>query len=109
MKLLYDMVDHPRFKMMIDTTAMCVAGETIDQWFDVFGRENILHTHFQDCDPYGHRIWGEGTQDLNGFLKALYDNGYQGLLSQELTVRDYYKDPMSYDRRNVANLRQYLY
>lgn len=109
MKLLYDMVDHPRFKMMIDTTAMCVAGETIDQWFDVFGRENILHTHFQDCDPYGHRIWGEGTQELNGFLKALYDNGYQGLLSQELTVRDYYKDPMSYDRRNVANLRQYLY
>lgn len=109
MKQLYDMVDHPRFKMMIDTTAMCVAGETIQQWFDVFGRDTILHTHFQDCDPYGHRIWGEGTQDLNGFLKALYDNGYKGLISQELTVRQYYADPFAYDRRNVANLEQYLY
>lgn len=109
MKELYDMVRHPRFKMMIDTTAMCVSGETIQQWFDVFGQENILHTHFQDCDPYGHRIWGDGAQDLNGFLKALYDNGYTGLISQELTVREYYHDPFFYDSRNVANLNQYLY
>lgn len=109
MKELFDLVDHPRFKMMIDTTAMCVSGETIQQWFDMFGSENILHTHFQDCDPYGHRIWGDGTQDLNAFLKTLRDNGYKGLLSQELTVRDYYQDPFFYDSRNVANLNQYLY
>lgn len=106
---LYKMVDHPRFRMMIDTTAMCVSGETIQQWFDAFGAENIIHTHFQDCDPYGHRIWGDGDRDLNAFLKALYTNGYTGLISQELTVRDYYADPFRFDRRNVANLSRYLY
>ena len=47
MKRLFDLVDHPRFKVMIDLTAMSVSGETIQQWFDVFGKENIVHAHFQ--------------------------------------------------------------
>ncbi|MFR3284460.1 MAG: hypothetical protein ACLTR6_09065 [Clostridium fessum] len=46
MKRLFDLVDHPRFKVMIDLTAMSVSGETIQQWFDVFGKENIVHATF---------------------------------------------------------------
>ena len=34
-------------KILIDTTAMSVAGETIDDWFEVFG-DDIWHTHFID-------------------------------------------------------------
>ena len=109
LKKLFDMVDHRRFKVMVDITAMAVAGETVQQWFDTFGTENIIHTHFQDCDPYGHRVWGDGNQNLNDLLKAFKDNQYEGLFSQELTVRDYYADPYHHDKRNITVLDQYFY
>ena len=107
-KRLFDMVDHPRFKVMIDITAMTVCHETIQQWFDVFGSENIVHSHFQDSNPYGHLIWGTGTNDLGQFLKVFYDNNYQGYFSQELTVMDYFMDPFRYDRPNIYTLDQYF-
>ena len=44
---MHDEVNHPNLKVMIDTTAMGVAGETIDEWFDTFGDE-IIHMHFID-------------------------------------------------------------
>ena len=100
-KEIYDKVDHPCFKAMIDTCAMGVAGETIQDWFDAFGSENIIHTHFIDGTPYFHMIWGEGRRNLGADLKALYDNHYQGLISQELTVAGYYLDPFEYDRKNL--------
>ena len=107
-KRLFDMVNHPRFKVMIDITAMTVAGETVQEWFDIFGTENIIHTHFQDSNPYGHHIWGNGTDDLPDYLKTFYENGYTGYFSQELTVADYYLDPFKYDRQNCYVLRQYF-
>ena len=94
---------------MIDTCAMGVAGETIQDWFDAFGSENIIHTHFIDGTPYFHMIWGEGRRNLGADLKALYDNHYQGLISQELTVAGYYLDPFEYDRKNLEAFSEYLY
>lgn len=108
MKQLFDLVDHPRFKVMIDLTAMSVSGETIQQWFDVFGKENIVHSHFQDCDPYGHYIWGEGKRNLRKDLEDMVKNGYEGYFTQELTAPAYYLDPFRYDKRNVQNLRMYM-
>ena len=46
-KRLFDTVNHPNFKVMIDLTAMCVQGETVQRWFDTFGAENIIHSHFR--------------------------------------------------------------
>lgn len=108
-KTLFDMVDHPRFKVLLDITAMAVAGETIQQWFDIFGSENIIHSHFQDSDPYGHKVWGDGMHNLGEFLKTFKENNYQGLFSQELTVKEYEQNPYFYDQRNIAVLSQYFY
>ena len=44
-KRMLDEVNHPNLKAMIDTTAMGVAGESIDQWFEFLG-EDIIHMHF---------------------------------------------------------------
>ncbi len=107
-KHLFDEVNHPAFKAMIDLTAMSVAGETIQDWFDAFGAENIIHSHFQDCDPYGHYVWGDGKRSLYEDVKCMLDNGYQGLFSQELTDRSYYADPYYHDQRNMRNLRMYF-
>lgn len=108
LKTLFDRVNHPRFKVMIDTCAMGVAGESIQDWFDTFGTENIVHTHFIDGNPYGHLVWGDGNHNLEKYLKALKDNGYTGLLSQELTDDPYYSDPFFYDQRNMKNLLRYM-
>ena len=108
MKQIFDGVNHPNFKVMIDLTAMSVAGESIQDWFDVFGKENIAHAHFQDCNPYGHYIWGEGTRNLQKDLEVMIRNGYEGYYPQELTDPAYYFDPFRYDKRNVQNLRMYM-
>lgn len=108
-KMLYDAVNHPNFKVMIDTCPIGVAGETIQQWFDTFGSDEIIHTHFQDGTPYYHLIWGEGKRNLGDDLKVLHDNGYKGLLSQELTLANYYQNPFEYDQRNLDVFSEYLY
>lgn len=104
---MLDEVAHPNLKAMIDTTAMGVAGETIDQWFDVLG-DDIIHMHFIDGNPYGHLIWGDGNHDLGEFLEALKRHGYTGYLGQEITEFDYFNDPAAADQRNMKAYEPYI-
>lgn len=100
-------VDHPNLKAMIDTTAMGVAGETIDQWFSVLGKD-IIHMHFIDGNPYGHLIWGDGNHNLQEFLEAINRNGYTGYLGQEITEFDYFKKPDEADMRNMKAYEPFI-
>ncbi len=106
-KRMFDEINHPNLKVMIDTIAMGVAGETIEQWFNVF-KHNIIHTHFVDGNPYGHLIWGDGEYDQESFLKALKDNGYNGYLGQEITEFSYFKDPGEHDMRNMKSFEKFI-
>lgn len=106
-KRMFDEINHPNFKVMIDTIAIGVAGETIQQWFDVFNN-NIIHTHFVDGNPYGHLIWGDGKHDQESFLKTLKDNGYKGYLGQEITEFSYFKDSASHDIRNMKSFERFI-
>jgi len=99
-KRMLDEVNHPNLKAMIDTTAMGVAGETIDQWFSVLG-EDIIHMHFIDGNPYGHLIWGDGNHNLEEFLEAVNRHGYTGYFGQEITEFDYFQNPEKADKRNM--------
>lgn len=106
-KRMINEVNHSNLKVLIDTTAMGVAGETLKQWFDAFGKE-IIHMHFVDGNPYGHLIWGDGHHNLEEFLTVLKDNNYNGYLGQEITDPKYFKDPMSHDMRNMKNFEKYI-
>lgn len=106
-KRLYDEIHHPALKIMIDTTAMGVAEETPKQWFETFG-SNIVNTHFIDGTPYGHLVWGDGTQPLEEWLQILKDYGYSGLLGLEITARQYYDDPAAADRQSMEILSKYI-
>lgn len=77
--------------MLIDTTAMGVAGETLEQWFQTFG-DKIIHTHFVDGNPYGHLIWGDGCRNLEDDLTICQKYGYTGGFGQEITDQKYFKD-----------------
>jgi protein FrlC len=106
-KRMFDEINHPNMKILIDTTAMGVAGETLQDWFDVFGRE-IIHMHFVDGNPYGHLIWGDGTHNLEDFLMTLKKNDYTGYLAQEITDARYYKDPAAHDIRNMKAFEPFI-
>ncbi|MBQ3267551.1 MAG: TIM barrel protein [Atopobiaceae bacterium] len=104
-KRMFDEVDHPNFKILLDTVPMSIEGETVQDWFDVFG-DNIRHMHFVDCNPYGHLVWGDGNRDLEAWCKALADNGYDGFLGQEITDGKYYDDPREADRQNMEHYKR---
>lgn len=103
---MFEEVNHPSLKIMIDTTAMAVAGETVEQWFKVFGRD-IVNTHFVDGTPYGHLVWGDGQQNLEEWLTVLKRYGYTGLLGLEITHRRYYQQPEAADRKNMTVLEMF--
>lgn len=106
-KRMVDEIHHPNFKAMIDTCPMGVAGESLQQWFDALGSD-IVHMHFIDGTPYGHLIWGDGKHDLQAWLETLRRNGYQGLLSQEITAAAYYREPAEADIRNFRRFEPYM-
>lgn len=107
MKRMYREVNSDNLKILIDTTAMSVQGETLDQWFDEFG-DNIWHTHFIDSNPYGHLYWGNGNRNLQEYLEALERHHYKGCLGQELTEFDYFDNPKEVDRKNMEAFSPFI-
>ena len=104
---MFEEISHPALKIMIDTTAMGVAGETPEDWFRVFGCQ-IVNTHFIDGNPYGHLAWGDGKQPLEEWLQTLKKYDYQGILGLEITARRYYQDPAACDLQNMNYLSKFL-
>ena len=64
--------------------------------------------HFIDGNPYGHLIWGDGTHDLEEFLRALKRHNYMGYLGQEITEFDYFNIPAAADLRNLKAYEPYI-
>lgn len=106
-KRMFTEINHPVLKIMLDTNPMAVANETIWKWFETFG-DNIQNTHFIDCTPYGHLIWGDGTMPLENMLQCLNHYNYTGYLCQEITDMRYMQDPMAADLRNMQTLLRYV-
>jgi fructoselysine 3-epimerase len=101
-------INHSSLQIMIDTVAMRVAGETMQQWFEAFG-SHIKHMHFVDgkssCD---HFAWGDGDYPLEDFISCLNKYNYAGYLSQEITAPEYLDDPISADRKNMRTLGRFI-
>jgi fructoselysine 3-epimerase len=76
-------VGSPALGVVIDTVAMAVAGNSINDYGDAFG-DRIRHVHLVDGAPAGHLAWGDGTMDLRGILRDLSDLEYQGAMTFEL-------------------------
>ncbi|HML38666.1 MAG TPA: sugar phosphate isomerase/epimerase family protein [Bacillota bacterium] len=100
-------LDCDNIKPMIDTCAMAVAGESMEEWFHTFGSE-IVHMHFVDGTPYFHLAWGDGDRSLDGYMAVIKANNYQGALTQEITDGRYYDDPAKADEQSYRILRGYM-
>ena len=92
LKAYLDAVNHPQLKVCIDFGAMARVNNTIQDYFDAFGKD-VIHTHFVDGKPTGHLAWSDGTRDLKQDLLDLEANGYHGYLSLETATSRYYEKP----------------
>jgi len=100
-------INSASLKLMIDTVSMGVAGETLDQWFETFGRD-IIHLHFIDGRPYGHLAWGDGNFSAEKMIQILNDYNYKGFLGQEITEPYYFENPRETDQKILQNLRDFI-
>jgi protein FrlC len=104
-KKLFDAIDHPSLKIMVDTVATGFAKETIQQWFEVFAKD-LIHMHFIDGDRRtdAHYIWGDGEYSLEKELQCLADIHYTGYLVQEVVGDKYLRDPILADLENMRSI-----
>ena len=107
LKKMLEEIHHPSLLPMVDTCAMCCAGENLEEWFEAF-HGKIAHMHFVDCDPQGHLIWGDGKQQMGKWIEILNRYQYTGYLGQEITDEKYYTDPAKADCQNMKNFEQYI-
>ncbi len=89
----------PSLCVTLDIAAMCEAGETIHQWFDLFA-DRIIYVRLSDGRKASARcICGEGIFPMARFLCQLQSHGYCGPLALPLGG-DAYDDPSRADEQN---------
>lgn len=94
-------------KPMIDTCAMAVVGERMEEWFAAFSGE-IAHMHFVDGTPYGHLAWGDGNRSLAEYMEVIRIYEYRGYLTQEITDGRYMECPAQADEQAYRILSEYM-
>ena len=102
---LISRVSNPAVKVCLDTKPVCCAGETIQQWFDAFGKD-IVYIHFTDGKPGGRLAWGDGLFPLDTFLSCIRKNGYIGPLG--INTAGYWQDPAAAASKNYASFEPYF-
>lgn len=108
LKKLFSEVGSKQLKAVIDTVSIGAAGETIEQWFDAFGRD-IVHIHFADGRNDGnHLAWGDGCFPLAKYLHQLNERGYEGLISSNISTRRYFTNPVATDKKNYIALSKHF-
>ena len=106
-KRMIEAVDHPALKACLDLGAMAVAGDTIDDYFDLLG-DDVAHVHFVDvaADGTTHLAWGDGDRDMRADLDRLVARGYRGVVSAETYDGRYFADPAAADAQVMAEYRR---
>jgi len=106
-KRMFNEINHPSLKIMIDNIASGAAGESLDSWFQAFG-ENLIHMHFLDGDPWLHNIWGDGNTSLAEQISTMNKHNFAGYLVQEVADEHYFTDPFAADKLNFRVLERFI-
>lgn len=101
LKELIDAVGEDSLAVGLNIVTMSEAGETIDQWFDLFG-EKIVHVRFSDGRTgEAYFACGEGIYPVERYLEQLGHRGYCGAIALPLTMNmNAIEDPAEADAKN---------
>lgn len=92
-------VNSKYLNICIDLGAASVAGDSIDEYFKIFG-ERIKHCHFVDVGEDTHLAWGDGNRNMLEDLKVFERYKYEGYLSLEIANSRYHKKPFLADEQS---------
>ena len=104
---MFKEINHPNLKVMVDNIATGAAGESLDDWFQAFGK-NLIHMHFLDGDPWLHNIWGDGNTSLAEQISTMNKYNFDGYLVQEVADEHYFTDPFAADKLNFRVLERFI-
>ena len=106
---MLDQVASPHLTPMVDTTAMGVAGETLDDWFRAFGDGSIKNMHFCiDGDPYGHLVWGDGKHNGMSLSCRSTPTASRGTLARKSPGLAGISTTAAADERNMRAFEKYF-
>lgn len=100
-------VGSPQLKCCVDLVAMEAAGESLDDYFHALGRD-VAWIHYSDSH---HMILGQGNfgdAKLEGYVRTMEQNDYQGDLDLEINDSIYWEDPHASLAASVDYLRAFL-
>ncbi|TCL44747.1 sugar phosphate isomerase/epimerase family protein [Harryflintia acetispora] len=107
LKRMLEEVGHPYVKGMVDTIPMAINGETVGDYLKGLG-DDLIHIHFLDGAPRGHLAWGDGILPLDKYMKEIFEAGYQGALSLEITDNRYVFEPDEAVRKCAEAIGAYM-
>lgn len=108
MKAMLKEVNSPALKACVDLIAMEVAGENLEDYYQVLGEDTIQFIHYADGNPSGHYILGDGNLPLRDYIKTLEAHNYTGILDLEINDSIYWDDPHTSVQRSVDYLREFI-
>lgn len=107
LKMYLEDVNESNVGVNIDLGAMARNRETISQYFATFGSK-IIHCHFVDGNPTGHRCWGEGDRNPGNDIEIFNKNDYKGNFTFEFGQAEYFLKPSEVERKSLAFLKPFL-
>jgi len=103
-KKVTECVDSKNLKVYMDTEVISVCGESIREWFELFGKD-IRLIRFTDGNYNGYRVWGKGCLPCRKYVDTIQQNGYDGYYSMQIPGEKYFENPVEADKENL----KYLY
>ncbi len=101
-------VQRDALKVCLDSGAMAVAGNTIQEYFDAF-HDDIIHVHFVDVKANTtHLAWGDGERNMKEDLQAFFQNKYHGVLSVECVNSQYFENPSAADKQSIQQFQKHM-
>ncbi len=105
---MLDMIPAQTVDVVLDTVAMSVAGDNVQDYLARFG-ERLAHVHLVDGTPAGHLVWGDGYLPLGELVTDLAAGGYAGTLTFEPMGNPAYAlDPVLVWQRNMSAIAPFL-
>lgn len=76
-------MDASNYDFVLDTAAMAVAGDSVEDYFQAFSGK-IGHVHLVDGSPAGHLAWGDGDLPMDAYVADLERFDYSAKLTFEV-------------------------
>lgn len=107
LKLYLECVNESNVGVNIDLGAMARNKETISQYFEAFGSK-VIHCHFVDGNPVGHKCWGEGTRNPIDDIRIFNKFHYLGNFTFEFGQPQYFLNPAETEQKALNFLKPCL-